>query len=568
MKKTTIRSLTLLLAVLLLAAVLGGCAPKQAATTGQPTQTTEAQAPADETSEVVAPLEVDASTDASRYGGVLNLVYSTMDDHCDINAPGASAGTFFWARYVYESALARGADGKLYPLVCEYEAADDLSWVKLWPREGVTFHDGTPVTIEDVIASYQRQTRHATFENVTDIQVDGDVATFTFDEQGCAKFLAWISYHVADYGVMPKWICEQFDAPNGEIITDPKYVIGTGCYKVIPEEYVNQELMPLERYDGYVAYEDGGDDNGQAAPRRAYMDRINCYVNKDGNNRLMHMLSGDYDVIAVDIDTYQASLKDKGYGMYYDPTGKTIADTLTLLFNMHDNSTSSVVNDPNLRKAILAAVDMELVAQAEYSSWYTMDHSPVIIDGYSTEAFDSADYCGSANIELAKQYLEQSNYNGQTLILRRPATAGSNACLMISQCLEAAGINVDIEPIEKNAYSADFKDGTAGWDMYVLFGQATTTWPGSMPTSCYRAWSCSEEANTLRDELFRYLTGTEESIAKWEEYAKLCVEDAPFFVICRSKGDRFVQAPGLNPNYTGATFYYNAYWDDPSAHMG
>ena len=94
-----------------------------------------------------------------------------------------------------------------------------------------------------------------------------------------------------------------------------------------------------------------------------------------------------------------------------------------------------------------------------------MDHSPVIIDGYSTEAFDSADYCGSANIELAKQYLEQSNYNGQTLILRRPATAGSNACLMISQCLEAAGINVDIEPIEKNAYSADFKDGTAGWDM-------------------------------------------------------------------------------------------------------
>ena len=38
MKKTTIRSLTLLLAVLLLAAVLGACAPKQAATTEQPTR--------------------------------------------------------------------------------------------------------------------------------------------------------------------------------------------------------------------------------------------------------------------------------------------------------------------------------------------------------------------------------------------------------------------------------------------------------------------------------------------------------------------------------------------------
>ena len=99
MKKTSIRALSLLLAVLLFAAVLGGCAPKQTAASEQPAQT-DAQAPADTEPEVAAPLEVDASTDASRYGGVLNLVYSTMDDHCDINAPGASAGTFFWARYV------------------------------------------------------------------------------------------------------------------------------------------------------------------------------------------------------------------------------------------------------------------------------------------------------------------------------------------------------------------------------------------------------------------------------------------------------------------------------------
>lgn len=554
MKKAN-RVIASILAALMIAALMGGCVSRQTGT--ETTNRTEATVP-----------HVDASTDASRYGGVLNLVYSTMDDHCDINAPGASAGTFFWAKYVYESALARGADGELYPLVCEFEVADDMSWVKLWTRDGVTFHDGTDVTIEDVIASYQRQTRHATFANVTDIQIDGDVATFTFDENGCAKFLAWISYHVQDYGVMPKWVCEMFDASKGEIITDPQYVIGTGCYKIIPGEYVNQELVPLERYDGYVAYEDAGGSNGQAAPRRAYLDRINCYYNKDGNNRLMHLLAGDYDVISVDVDTYQSTLANSGYTMYYDPTGKTMADSMTMVFNMHENSTSRVVDDVNLRKAILAAVDMELVAIAEYSWWYTEDHSPVIIDGYSTAAFDNADYCGKANIELAKAYLAKSNYKGETIILRRPSTAGSASSLMIAQCLEEAGISVEIQPIEKSAYSADFKDGTSGWDIYLLFGGSTTTWPGNMPTSTTSAWTCSEKALELRAKVNYYATGTEESIAAWEEYAALCAEDAPFFVICRSKGDRFVQAPGLNPNYTGATYYYNAYWDDPSAHMG
>lgn len=503
-----------------------------------------------------------------KYGGVVNFVYGTKEDHMDINAPGASAGTMQWARYIYESALATGADGKLYPLVCEYEIADDYSWFKLWVRDGVTFHDGTPVTIEDVIASYARNTRRDLKEHVVDEDVTDGVWTQYFDETGCVEAIYWYGYHDASYGVMPKWVCEQFNIEEGNIILDAQYVIGTGCYKIIADEYVNQEIVPMERYEGYCAYEGAGENNGVASPRHAYLDRINILMNTDSNNTLMHFLNGEYDVINATVDTYDSSLAPLGYKMYADETGHTLTDTANLIFNLHENSPSIVRDDVNLRKAILAAIDMDEASYSEYSSWYLAQHTPVAIEGYDYEILQNAEFCGEDNIELAKQYLAKSNYNGETLIIRRPSSAGSAIVLTIQQNLMDAGINVDIEPVEISAYVADYRNGESGWDMYVLFGQTSVSTVQNMPVNNYVCWTSNEEATALRTELFSKMTGTDESIALWNEYAKLLLEEVPVWWICRSKGDRFVQQPTLNPNYVGYQNYRNAYWDDPENHGG
>lgn len=508
------------------------------------------------------------NTDTPKYGGVMNLVYGTKEDHMDINAPGASAGTMQWARYVYESALATGADGKLYPLVCEYEMAEDYSWFKLWVREGVTFHDGTEVTIEDVIASYARNTKRDLKAHVVSEDVTDGVWTQYFDDAGCVETIYWYGYYDASYGVMPKWICEKFDVSEGNIILDAEYVIGTGCYKIIPDEYVNQEIVPLERYEGYCAYTGTTDDNGNAAARHAYLDRINIIMNTDGNNTLMHFLNSEYDVIFVSIDTFESSLEPLGYKMYADETGHTLSDTANLIFNLHENSPSIVKDDVYLRKAILAAIDMEEVAYAEYSSWYLSQHTPVAIDGYDYTIFQEADFCGEDNIELAKEYLAKSNYNGETLVIRRPSTAGAAMVLAIAQNLEDAGIHVEIEPIEVAAYVTNYRDGQSGWDMYVLFGQTTVNTIQNMPVNNYVCWTSNEEATALREKMFSYMTGTEESIELWNQYAELLVEEVPVWWLCRSKGDRAVQQPTLHPNYIGYQNYRNAYWEDPENHGG
>lgn len=507
------------------------------------------------------------SGENTKYGGVLNFVSGKKDDHMDIYAPSASVGTHYWARYVYEGALALGNDGLLYPLVCEYDYdKENYSWFKLWVREGVTFHDGTPVTIEDVKASYDRSIKRDLYEHVVSEDITNGVWTLNYDEVGCVGYMYWYGYNDPQYGIMPKWICDKFNVADNQIITDPEYVIGTGCYKIIPDEYINQEVVALERYDGYVPCTEGPDDGSAAAPRYAYLDKINILVNSDANNSLMHFMSGEYDVISATADIYKSSLQPLGYSMYIDESGRTASDQATCIFNMHDNSTSIVKNDVNLRRAIMAAIDFKEAAYAEYSDWYFDQHSPLYLDGYSTEAYDVQDFVGEDDIELCKEYLAKSNYNGEDLVLRYPSTAGGAMIRVIVQNLQDAGIKCHSEATDSSVYVSDYRDGTAGWDMYLLFAAGSVSTPQNIPVNNYVCWTSNKEAGLLREELFKYPAGTQESIDAWEAWSKLSAEEVNCFCICRSKGDRFVQQPGLHPNYTGYQNYRNAYWDNPSEH--
>lgn len=573
MKRNSLKRIAaLMLAALMLMLVFTGCGEKKetasaAETDASAAETAEQTDAAAQTGDLTGTVEtVDTTPDPARYGGTMSIVYGSMDDHLDINAPGATAGTHFWARYVYENAFAQGLDGKIYPLVCEYEKSDDNKTLKVWTREGVTFHDGTDVTIEDVMASYRRNQKHDVFQHVIEETYDGDTVTMKFDEQGCLQTLYYMAYTTPEFGVMPKWICEQFDLDEGGIITDPQYVIGTGCYKLVPEEYINQEQNVVVRYEDYVTYEDGGADNGQAAPRRAYLDKIYLLVNKDSNNRLMHLLQGDYDVITMDAVTYKSTLEPMGYKMYYDPSGMTHSDRCAIIFNCHKGSTSILGNDANLRKAIMCAIDYPTIEQAVYSGWSFDTHTPVEIEGYTSEPFDNAPYTGAQNLELAKEYLAKSNYNGEMLILRRPSGAGSECVFTIQQLCAEAGINLDIETVEMSAYTMDYRSPDTGWDMYNLYGTSLGSWPGLMPVNSYVAWG-NEEAAALRDEMMRYESGEPESVAAWEKYAALMADECPWALICKSKGDRYVQSPGLHANYNGFQQYYNAYWDNPAEHM-
>ena len=202
--KTSMKKLLALLLALVMIVGLVACGPKSKDAENPPAQSGTPDVTPDETQSII-----DQNSDVAeedRYGGVLDLVWSACTDHFDPHTSGWP--TYFWAQNVYETPLSRDSGGNLCPNVCEFEVSDDALTLKLWVREGVIFHDGSAVEIEDVVASLDRAgKRYAkigkAFNNkIASVEVADGVATYTFTDYN-PETLYYISgdnpYGISDF---------------------------------------------------------------------------------------------------------------------------------------------------------------------------------------------------------------------------------------------------------------------------------------------------------------------------------------------------------------------------------
>ena len=111
-----------------------------------------------------------------------------------------------------------------------------------------------------------------------------------------------------------------------------------------------------------------------------------------------------------------------------------------MFFSGHESR--PVANDVNLRLAICYAIDVEGLIASCYDGYAEPMHDPAVntLVGYLSK-WDSEEYYGY-NVELAKQYLEKSDYKGQTLeLMQSSGTQGERVAQMIQGYLMAIGID-------------------------------------------------------------------------------------------------------------------------------
>jgi peptide/nickel transport system substrate-binding protein len=67
----------------------------------------------------------------------------------------------------------------------------------------------------------------------------------------------------------------------------------------------------------------------------------------------------------------------------------------------------------------------------------------------------------------AKALLQQAGYHGQKIVLQTTPTYSwhLNATLVLSEQLKAAGMNVEVEPVDWNTNSNDRMSGKGGWNI-------------------------------------------------------------------------------------------------------
>lgn len=368
---------------------------------------------------------------------------------------------------VCESLLRLNPDYTLSPGLAEsFENPTPTTWVyKI--REGVKFHDGTPLTAADVVASMSRiidpevgASWYSVYQNVASIEQTGDmevtVTTTIPDSQfnqglggsaGVIESAATLEALGADYG----------NSTGG--------VNCTGPFEF--DKWQAGESITLKKFDGYWDKE-----------LTAKASEFKIVFMNDATARINALKSGEVDgswMIPLDAAAQMQAAKN----------GDMLFGLNTAVSNLVISDMEGPLGDVRVRQALLMALDREGILKAANSGIGTVTDvftTKSVWTGSGEEntaaAFDDVqDY--SFDVEAAKKLVEDAGATGAELTLVTAPIAQEFA--VISQATAAAGkaigLDIKIETVTPNAYTTLFSDPSAreGVDLFY------TSWYLSSP---------------------------------------------------------------------------------------
>ncbi len=323
---------------------------------------------------------------------------------------------------VFEGLTRFGPDGEVLPALAEsWEVAPDgLSWVfHLHP--GVTFHDGTPLTAEDVVFSFDRamapdstNAQKQLFDGINEVTAIDDVTVeIGLDAPKGALLwnLAWGDAVI----VSPATIDSDKTAP-----------VGTGPFRFA--SWVQGDRIELVRNPDYWG-------------TPAKLDRVTFKFISDPTAAYAAMMAGDVDAFP----NYPAPENLAQFAA--DPrfqviVGSTEGETILAM-----NNRKKPFDDIRVRQAVAHAIDRKAIIDGAMFGYGTpigshfAPHNPAYEDLTGLSAYDP---------EQAKALLAEAGLAGgfkTTLVLPPPSYARRGGEIVASQ-LRAVGIDAEIANVE------------------------------------------------------------------------------------------------------------------------
>jgi microcin C transport system substrate-binding protein len=273
-------------------------------------------------------------------GGLLKAGASGSFDTLNVSAvlkgtPATGMGS------VYETLMAASMDEPYshYPLLADkFKAADDYSWVIYHVDPRARWHDGKPVTAEDVVWSFEAETAinprlKAYYSHVASVKITGDnEVTFTFDQPGNRE----LPYIVGELTILPKhwWTGTRPDGrPRNIAESSLEIPLGSGPYKVKSvEPGANIVFERVKDYWGQSIPTQIGSDN---------FDEMRFDYYRDENVLLEAFKGGQYD--------YRAENSSKRWATQYQY--QAVKDGRVLLETFDIKSVGGMQSfTPNLRR--------------------------------------------------------------------------------------------------------------------------------------------------------------------------------------------------------------------------
>lgn len=459
------RALALIALVCLACAVLSGCGDSST----------------DETPEARAAANAIAV-------GIAQDLDDSLDPHKTVKA-----GTREVMFNVFEGLMKPTPDGDLIPAVAEsYTVSDDHKTYTFTLREGVQFHNGEPVTAEDVVYSIQRCTTATetgivpveAFSAITDIQaVDERTVTITLSEPS-NEFISYMTT-----AILPADYDQQDTAP-----------IGTGPFKFVSR--AAQDSIVLEKFDGYWG-------------TPASLDKVTFKIIENADSLLMSLQSG-----AIDLCAHLTSTQVSQLGEDF-----TVAEgTMNLVQALYLNNAEEPFDDVRVRQALCYAVDKQQIIDLAFDGY----GSPIGSSMYPAfgKYFDESltDYY-TYDPDKAKALLAEAGYpNGFDMTITVPSNYQPHmdtATVLVEQ-LKAVGINATILPVEWESWVADTYTGRQFQSTVVGVDASNMTARALLErfTSTYGS-NFINYNNADYDQLFAQAIATYDDAAQTELYKQM-----------------------------------------------
>ena len=329
----------------------------------------------------------------------------------------------------------------------EITRVDDLTW-NVVLNENITDSKGNVITANDVKFSFDKNYElgyYAYVNNYYDsIEVVSDTEllfkTKTADEGGFES------------AIINTAICSQAwyeSASEDEILNNPAC---TGAYYVTNVQ--NGHSVTVTARDDYWKTEN------VTTTEKQNVKTIQILCMSEDDARSIALENGEVDYAQVNYIAYDRIFRnDKNYVVYQIPKFMNAI----LIFNCDP---SSVCADPNVRKAVSYAVDMDQIFLLGYGNdSYQLHHDicPDVTPDY-VSAWNEEDYY-SRDIAKAVEYREAAGYGANELVLNFivRAQAPQQPYVVMQQQLAEAGIVMNITTYDRAVFNTYYADNTA-WD--------------------------------------------------------------------------------------------------------
>ena len=389
-----------------------------------------------------------AQTGEPSYGGSVTVaIAQDLDDTLDPHMV-VSAGTEEVLFNVFEGLVKPNSEGELIPAVAsDYDISEDGTTYTFTLREGILFHNGDPVTVDDVVYSLDRlagtesgQPLVSAYSLIKSIEATDEQTVVITLNEGNTEFLAYLTE-----AIIPADYADRATAP-----------IGTGPFKFVSR--TPQEGMVIEKFEDYWG-------------TPAYLDRVEYKVISNADTLVMSLQSG-----AVDLCAHLTAAQAGELGSEFCiETG-----TMNLVQALYLNNAVEPLNDVRVRQALCYAVNvqdiLDLTADGEGvpvgSSMYPAFQKyfiPELADAYPQD------------IEKAKQLLADAGYADGfdlTITVASNYSPHVNVAQVLEQQLEAIGVNVTIDLVEWETWVNDvytnrqFESTVVGLDASAMTARA------------------------------------------------------------------------------------------------